>query len=61
MTPNQQKFYVLGLQDAIKEIQMEAKGSELVMQSEAGRAYQYTCRICVGAIKELIEATSKNL
>ena len=61
MTPSQQKFYSLGLQDAIKEIKMESEYSEYVMQGEALNAHQFTCDICVGAINDLIEATRNNL
>lgn len=60
MIPDQKKYYLLGLQDAVNEIQLEIKSSQ-GMTGEAGIAYRYTCRVCESLIEDLIKAISNNL
>jgi hypothetical protein len=60
MTPNQKIYYLMGLQDAVNEIQLEIKSSQ-GMTGEAGIAYRYTCRVCESLIEELIEGLKNNL
>jgi hypothetical protein len=60
MTPNQKKYYLMGLQDAVNEIQLEVTSTQS-LQGEAGVAYRYTCRVCESLIEGLIEGVKNNL
>lgn len=53
MTPEQQKFYLLGLEDAIKEIQSEIAICNAEMTGEALYAWKYALINAILAIKDL--------
>jgi hypothetical protein len=61
MTPNQRKYYLLGLQDAIREIELESECTEYRIQGPALFCYQYACDECKANIESLIEGVKNNL
>lgn len=61
MTPNEKKYYLLGLNDAIKELQMEIECCEMELSGEVLIATRYALRDGVALIEELIQATELGL
>jgi hypothetical protein len=61
MPPNQSKYYLLGLQDAIREIELESECAEYHLQGEVLFGHQYACDECKANIKNLIEGVKNNL
>lgn len=54
MNANETKYYLLGLNDAIKELQMELSGEALIVT-------RYALRNGILLIKDLIQATELGL
>lgn len=61
MNTNETKYYLLGLNDAIKELQMEIECCEMELSGEALIATRYTLRNGILLIKDLIQATELGL
>lgn len=61
MTLNEKKYYLLGLNDAIKELQMEIECCEMELSGEVLINYKYALRCGILDIKDLICATESGL
>jgi hypothetical protein len=63
MTPNQKKYYLLGLQDAINEIDLEIKYAKdyPLINKHLLEQHIISCRICKAGVETLVEAVSNNL
>lgn len=61
MTPNQKKYYLLGLEDAIKELQTEITTCESEMRGEVLVTWKYALRNGISAIKDLYEVVEQGL
>jgi hypothetical protein len=63
MTPDQKKYYLLGLQDAIREIDLEIKYAKdyPLIHKHLLEQHIISCRNCKDGVETLIEAVSNNL
>jgi hypothetical protein len=63
MTPEQKKYYLMGLKDAINEIELEIKYAKdyLLINKHLLEHHIVSCRICKAGVETLVEAVRNNL
>lgn len=61
MTPNEKKHYLLGLEDAVREVDMEFECCEMELTGESLVTARYVLRNAVALIMDLMEGVKQGL
>ena len=61
MNPEQKKYYLLGLEDAVREVDREVECCEMELTGESLVTARYTLRNTTALILDLIEGVKQGL